>query len=92
LGKWLCAHPAKLIGKSRVKGKLAVGFDADIAIVDDRQSFRVSESMIYHRHKLTPYAGCELYGVVKQTWLQGKKVFDDGAFTLLNSGTFIEAG
>jgi allantoinase len=92
LGKWLCAHPAKLIGKSRVKGKLAVGFDADIAIVDDRQSFRVSESMIHHRHKLTPYAGCELYGVVKQTWLRGKKVFDDGAFTLLNSGTFIEAG
>jgi allantoinase len=88
--KWLCEHPAELIGKSGEKGKLAAGYDADITVLDERKSFRVSESMIQHRHKLTPYVGQELYGVVRQTWLRGKKVFDEGSFTALNTGTFIE--
>ncbi len=90
LQKWLCAHPAKLIGKDHVKGKLVPGYDADITVVDERQSFMVTEQAIHHRHKITPYAGEILYGVVRQTWLAGKKVFDDGAFTLLNAGSFIE--
>jgi allantoinase len=38
--------------------------------------------MIFHRHKLTPYLGEELFGVVAQTWLAGEKVFDKGEFVL----------
>ena len=28
--------------------------------------------MIEHRHKITPYAGHELYGVVKATYVRGQ--------------------
>jgi allantoinase len=27
--------------------------------------------MLLHRHRLTPYAGQALHGVVRQTWLRG---------------------
>ncbi len=29
-----------------------------------------------HRHAVTPYAGIALRGVVRQTWLAGRIVFD----------------
>jgi allantoinase len=36
--------------------------------------------MIQHRHKLTPYAGEILRGVVEKTFLRGQMVYDGGAF------------
>jgi allantoinase len=35
---------------------------------------------LYHRHKLTPYEGKTLSGVVKKTFLRGRKIYDDGEF------------
>ena len=36
--------------------------------------------MIHHRHKLTPYEGEVLRGVVEKTFLRGQMVYDDGRF------------
>jgi len=51
--------------------------------------FTVTENMIHHRHKITPYLGEELYGVVQQTYLSGNKVYDNGNFLELNAGKII---
>ena len=40
----------------------------------------VSPEKIEHRHKVTPYAGETLQGVVQATYLRGRKVFDRGRF------------
>lgn len=84
--KWLSENPAKLIGKETSKGKIAVGFDADLVVFDDEKEFTVTENLIQHRHKITPYLNESLYGVVEQTFIAGKKVYDKGAFTELNVG------
>jgi allantoinase len=42
--------------------------------------------MIHHRHKITPYDGRELLGVVKQTYVRGNKVFDSGKFAMEPAG------
>ena len=68
--------PARLAGLDRRKGKLAPGYDADITVFDPNASFRVESSMIEHRHKVTPYAGRELYGVVVATYVRGQKAGD----------------
>lgn len=86
LAKWLCEEPAKLIGKQSTKGKIAAGFDADLVIFNPNQSFVLEESIIQHKHKMTPYLNEELFGVVEQTYLSGIKVFDHGTFTKLNQG------
>lgn len=89
LVKWLCENPAKLIGKESSKGKIAKGFDADLIVVADEKYFTVTEAIIQHKHKVTPYLNRELYGVVEQAYLGGVKVFDSGAFVVLNHGKII---
>ena len=36
--------------------------------------------MLQHRHKLTPYAGQVLRGVVEATYLRGTKIYERGEF------------
>lgn len=89
IAKWLCENPAKLIGKENSKGKIAKGFDADLIVVNDEKIFTVTEGIIYHKHKLTPYLNEQLYGVVEQTYLAGVEVFDKGNFIKLNCGKIL---
>ena len=86
--KWLSENPAKLIGKQNSKGKIANGYDADIIVWDEKKSFLVTEDIIQHKHKVTPYINEELFGVVEQTYLSGEKVFDGGIMHL-NKGKLI---
>lgn len=89
IAKWLCESPSKLAGLQNKKGKIAKGFDADLIVVDDAASFVVDESFCHHKHKVSPYMGETLYGVVEQTYLRGETVFADGHFTTLNKGSVI---
>jgi allantoinase len=89
IAKWLCENPAKFIGKEKNKGKIARGFDADIAIWDDRKTFAVTPEIIQHKYKTTPYLGEKLCGVIEQTYIEGEKVFDNGKFLHLNKGNII---
>ena len=74
LTRWLCSAPAKLASLDQ-KGTLAPGRDADFVIWSPEEEFVIEESMIEHRHKVTPYRGETLSGVVRETWLRGERVF-----------------
>ena len=99
MNKWLCSNPALLPGL-RHKGNITKGADADLVVWNPEESFTVKPEMILHRHKLTPYQDKTLQGVVKQTWLKGKKLFDslnnetaneEGKFLHLNQGEILFA-
>jgi allantoinase len=74
IARWMCATPAALAGLDHRKGRIAPGFDADLAIWDPNAEFEVDAARLHHRHKLTPYAGRRLQGVVHETWLAGTRV------------------
>ena len=78
LVEWLCRAPARQVGLSQRKGSLSPGRDADIIIWNPDKEFRVTSETIEHRHKLTPYAGEVLRGVVEKTFLRGQMVYDGG--------------
>ena len=81
--------PAKLAGLENRKGKLAPGFDADIVVWDPDERFTLRPELIEHRHKLTPYAGMELYGSVRTTYVGGREVYTSGSFANTISGKLI---
>lgn len=69
---WNAEGPARLAGLADRKGRIARGFDADLVIWDEDATFTVAPADIRHRHKITPYAGRTLSGVVHQTWVRGR--------------------
>ena len=77
LARWMAARPAQLAGLDS-KGRIAVGCDADLVAFAPDASFVVEPGMLEHRHKLTPYAGRRLTGVVRRTWLRGREIFGSG--------------
>jgi len=89
LSRWLCAAPAQLVGLQNRKGKIAAGFDADLVIWDPKKQFEVKGKELHHRHKLTPYEGKMLSGVVEKTFLRGRKIYDDGEFVGAPSGVLL---
>jgi allantoinase len=89
LAEWLCRAPARLVGLDKRKGAIAAGFDADIVIWNPQGVFRVEPAMIHHKHKLTPYAGQTLSGIVETTYLRGEKIYDRGQFSEKALGTML---
>ncbi|MBD2704193.1 allantoinase AllB [Spirosoma sp. BT702] len=90
MARWLCENPAKLAGLSHRKGRIAVGYDADLLVWNPDTSFIVSEEMLHHRHKMTPYLNATLVGTVEQTYLGGVPVFENGQFQKLNAGQIVK--
>jgi allantoinase len=75
IADWMCVATSRLAKLDRMKGQIAEGFDADIAIWNPDASFVVDPASLFHRHPLTPYAGRELYGVIESTFVAGEKIW-----------------
>lgn len=75
IAQWMSAAPARLAGLQSRKGALAAGYDADIVVWDPNERFVVDPTQLLHRHKVTPYAGRELFGRVTATYVAGRRIF-----------------
>lgn len=89
LTRLMSARPAKLAGLDDRKGRLLAGCDADIVVWNPDTAFTIRPELIYHRHKLTPYSGMELFGKVEATFVRGQRVYDNGEFSAEPQGTLI---
>jgi allantoinase len=89
LARWLSEAPAALAGLSHRKGRLAPGYDADVVVWDAGGEFDVDASRLHQRHKVTPYAGRRLCGIVHTTFLRGGRVWDRGAPAAAESGQLL---
>jgi allantoinase len=92
LVEWLCRAPAQLVGLQDRKGTVRPGSDTDLVVWKPEATFRVEPSNLHHRHKLTPYAGQVLNGVVEATFLRGQKIYDHGQFPSGPSGAMLKRG
>ena len=92
IARWMCERPARLVGLGARKGAIAVGRDADFVVWDPDHRFIVDAAELHHRHKVTPYDGMQLRGVVREAWSRGECVYDHGQFPRDARGQLLCAG
>ena len=71
------AGPARLFGIAR-KGRIAVGYDADLTVVDLKRRETITNRWIKSRAGWTPYDGLEVNGWPMGTFVRGTRVMWDG--------------
>lgn len=89
ISDWMSKKVATFLKMDHRKGKIAKGYDADLVVWNPEASFKVATADIFHRHKVTPYLGEELFGKVETTFVNGIKVFHQGKFEHLDAGQVI---
>lgn len=83
---WMSSGPAARVGL-RHKGRLEVGFDADLAVFAPEETFTVDVEELHHRNRVSPYQGKQLTGKVRRTFVRGAQVdFETPAGKLLRRG------
>jgi allantoinase len=82
---WMAAAPADRVGLTR-KGRIAVGADADLAVLAPEESFVVDVARLHHKNQVSAYAGRTLRGVVRRTFLRGLETDDVPRGRLLQRG------
>ena len=72
---WTSTATAAQAGLAHRKGQLAVGFDADLVIFDDEATWMVAKESLRFKNKMSAYEGRRLTGLVRETWVRGRRVF-----------------
>ena len=79
------AGPQRLFGIAG-KGRIAVGYDADLTIVDLKRSETISNAWIATRSRWTPYDGRKVTGWPVGTLVRGRRVVWEGELTAPSTG------
>ncbi len=87
------AGPARIFQLAR-KGRIAVGYDADLTVVDLKRRETIKNSWIASRCGWTPYDGMEVTGWPVGTFVRGARVMWEGEILAPSTGKpirFLEA-
>ena len=72
------------------KGRLEIGGDADLVLVDLRAEHSVRAEDLLYRHQHSPYVGRTLHAMVRRTLLRGQTVFHDGKIVAKPAGNLVK--
>jgi dihydroorotase len=84
--EWMCSGPARIwdiVGK----GKIEVGYDADLVLVDLHKSATIHNGEQLTKSKWSPWDGTTLTGWPVRTFVAGRTVFKDGKVDATARGT-----
>ncbi|GAB6901995.1 dihydroorotase [Kineosporia succinea] len=81
-------NPAQRYGLGS-KGTIAVGYDADLALVDPNRSFTVDPADSESTQEYTPFDGFEVGATVTDTWVRGHRVLTKGVVTGEPTGRYV---
>ncbi|WP_207495709.1 allantoinase AllB [Aridibaculum aurantiacum] len=82
-------QPAKFLSANNNKGLIKEGYDADLTIWSPAEQLVITEEQVYHKHKLSPYIGKELYGKTYATYVAGELVYKDQNIINKNKGQWL---
>ena len=83
-------EPARRFGLGGVKGAIAPGADADLAIVDPDREVTVAPELLLSAQTFTPFNGLRLRGWVTHTILRGNVAYEDGKVAEPPGGAYLK--
>lgn len=89
MAELLSWNPARRFGLSS-KGDIAVGYDADLALLDPNETFVVRAAESRSQQGYTPFEGVELTGRVKSTFLRGNCIYHNGQILGSPTGRYLK--
>jgi dihydroorotase len=82
---WMCEAPARVWDIVN-KGRIAVGYDADLVLVDLSRDQEVRNENQVTKTGWSPWHGVRLTGWPVRTWVMGREVFREGQFLTSEPG------
>jgi dihydroorotase len=82
---WMSSAPARvwdIVGK----GRIAVGYDADLVLVDLERTEEIRNERQVTKSGWSPWHGVTLTGWPVRTWVMGREVYRDGQFLVEGGG------
>ncbi len=89
MAELLCWNPAQRFGLLS-KGDIAVGYDADLVLLDPDESFIVQAIESESQQGYTPLEGQEMTGKIKSTFLRGRLIYHQGQIVGTPQGQYIK--
>ncbi len=89
IAELLCWNPSQRFGLLE-KGDIAVGYDADLVLLDPNETFVVRAAESQSQQGYTPFEGLELTGRVKSTFLRGNLIYDRGQILGSPNGRYLK--
>ena len=74
----LCEAPADRFGLSPRKGRLRIGSDADIVVLDPEKQWIIDPAKLLSSAGWTPYEGVAVRGRITHVFLRGRSIFEEG--------------
>ncbi|MBM4761379.1 dihydroorotase family protein [Bacillus sp. B15-48] len=91
LVKLLSENPAKRFGLGHRKGQIAIGYDADLVVLNPEEHWTLDEAEQHSNAGWSPYHGMEMHGKIKKTFVRGQEIFNEEVTGQPGDGTFIRA-
>lgn len=89
--RWMSTNPAVIYGM-KGKGKIEIGQDADLALVDMNSSMKVDDSRTWSKVGWNPFHGRELVGWTIATFVGGVQVFERNLNEKMKGNIIVAAG
>jgi len=84
----LAENPARIFGL-RGKGRLEVGMDGDLVLIDPKARFKIDSSKFYSKAHFSPFDGFKCVGRPAVTMVAGHVVYDRGEIVEENQGKIV---
>ena len=87
--RWVSEGPAALAGLSESKGRIAPGYDADLVVVDPKQSTTFSPKAMRSRQKHGALEGLKVSFAITSVYLRGVPIYANGRLSTRSTGRMV---